>query len=341
MDWDLYCERLGRVKLNQLRMMLARGCSLSAVERALLDKKPLDVIRHFLRESATLGVSLCCSMNGVYGRTAYGVRERIHVVFMGLRMHDSGHVKNVPIDALRAAVETVLEAEGGEFSGAVEVAQTTRGYGSLHRALTAHAHAAQLVDAQNRSRRCSPATSSPSPASASASASASVAVTPCTGKRPRVKYACDDDDEEEEEECAPIITDHGEGTNTGVCKKATSKKTETCVETLVAVKVSAVIISPAPLSSDSSKELAKARDWLSVMEHKHLLVAIDAHKGVQEHVFLRGESADKALAVLGLRRENLATMKRDDAVAAYYGALQGDVVRVDKGAGVIAWFSLK
>lgn len=258
MNFKAYLDRVGRVKQNQLRMMRARGCTLTPAENACLSETPTDVSKRYLSEALAREVTLCAAMSSSYERRAHGVREKIYVVFLGVRIQPSGQVKSVSVEALRKAFVDVVHAEGGDLSRFVAMSS-----------------ARDVVDAADAGW--------PLPASVGASAPASV---------------------------------------------------------LVDAKVSAIIISPTALSPQAAKEVAPAKDWLSVLEYRQLLVAVDKAEGSAEHTFLRGEDAERALHALKLSREHLPTILRDDAVAAYYGALHGDVVRVNAPEGVVKWFSV-
>lgn len=315
MDWFLYAEQLGRVKQNQIRMMQARGCAIAPAERALLGKDPSDVTRHFCALATAQKCSVPSVMNCVYSRVIHGVRERLHVVYIGLRMDDSGSIKHVPIDALRAAIGKVMDAEGGVFSNAMELSSKRRRFGALRDALSTHAGSIAVdVAARSASAFSVHAITSTSLSSLS-SLSTTRAAAPMDAEDALVQaHETDEKDE----------TDETRGDD--------SELPET---------VSAVLITPAPLTSDAAKEAARSREWLSVFEYTQLAFPLGEHEDVMPHDFVRGEAAEAALAALRANMQDMPVLMRDDAVALYFGARPGDISRVQKPMGVVHWMALR
>ena len=104
--------------------------------------------------------------------------------------------------------------------------------------------------------------------------------------------------------------------------------------------VRAVVIVPAPLTTEAKKVADTASEWVTVFSHAELSVALDAHPRVPPQVFLRGAQAHAALRALAARFEELPVISRDDAAVKYWGGCSGDVCRAALPEGVVHWLAV-
>ena len=342
---------LGRAKQNQVRLTLARGCEVSAAERALLAMDPTDVTRAFARAALRRGCSIFTAMSAVYtraGRAGAGedaAGERLHVVFVGLRLDESGKRKQVPIDALRVAVNSVEQAEGRAFSHAAEASSKRRRGGALSDALATQASAVRVDGDAADARAQAFAASASASAKASAHPLGGAAEASKSGKKSKDPQGKKGSKAKKAKEGSKKSKRSKGMQTTEPHEAAKDVDLETTQAPVVAVPppptITAIIISPAALTSDAAKKVAAAREWLSALEYSQLAVPLDAHADVLPHVFLRGASAQAAMAALHVELQDMPILRREDAVAQYHGALPGDVVRVTKAHGVVHWLGVR
>lgn len=265
MDTDEWVLRVGVAKQRVLRLLRARGYVLQDFEHALeKNANARDVTSHFAKLALARGCSVFEAMSGIYERSCFdGSKSRLHVVFLGLRLDAAGNAKQVPVDALRAAVTSILEKEGSEFTTALKTLFSKK-----------------ILPLERKK---------------SASISGFITAAPKS------------------------------------CGVASNPS-------LDSVHASALLILPAPLTSDAAKSVAGTRDLLSVIDYAQLTIPVDRHVDVYEHVFLHGADAQKALEYLQTEPQDMPVIKRSDAVARFFGAATGDVARIQGGiTGVVNW----
>ena len=105
--------------------------------------------------------------------------------------------------------------------------------------------------------------------------------------------------------------------------------------------VSALIVAPTTLTPDAAKEVARSREWVSVMTHEQLAIPLEEHKSVPEHIFLRGDAATAALEALHADFATTPALQREDRVVQYFGGHVGDIARVQLPQGVVHWVAVR
>jgi DNA-directed RNA polymerase subunit H (RpoH/RPB5) len=354
MDWSAYCEALGRVKQNQVRMMRTRGAAVPPHEVELLDKEPKDVVRMYMHTALERGVSVFKAMSGVYERFAHGGIERTHVVFVGARFDAALRIKAVSIDALRTAIADVRKAEGDEaFDDAVTLAYGARRRGALQDALATHTSSLRDTTAESASasqKRARPANAAKA-MQPSRKRKASI-VSCAKGAHESIPTDVQGSDggelppqpqpqpqplsEQQELQSFPLCA----SCPSPSCPSSLGLGSSPAPLLSPPHTATAIFIVPSHLTSDTAKEAARAAEWATVFSHAELAVPLGEHPDTPEHVFVRGHDAAAALAALGTDFQDMPVLRSDDIACKYFGGRSGDVARVERGEGVVDWLAV-